>query len=257
MANFNGVAMLIASSGRQVNIEWSLSLPTFQYPVGMSAAWFLCIDKDRAAQREKLLEKAVDIGAEYAMFIDDDTLIPNYSIQQLHYHLSQNPDVAVCGGIYCTKTEFPEPIVFKELGAGPFWKWSIGDVFECKGLGTGCMMIRCEALKSLSKPWFSEPKEAPVGEIATFNGTEIEVGLRESTDDLYFCRKLTEAKWKILAHGGILPVHIGQEGKFYTLPVDSWPCKAYSKEIAAAKAAGKREVIYSAKSARTQIEEGS
>ena len=97
MGKFNGVAILITSSGRDVSMDWALSLPTFQYPVGMSVAWFLAKGLARGQQRDALAQKALDIGADYMMLLDDDTISPNYTIQQLHYRLANNPDAGVCG----------------------------------------------------------------------------------------------------------------------------------------------------------------
>jgi len=211
----------------------------------MSVAWFLATGKERGEQREALAQRAVDIGADYAFFIDDDTISPNYTLQQLHYELAQRPDVGVIGGIYCTKAPTPEPLVFKELGAGPFWEWTLGDVFECKGIATGCMMIKTSILKDIPKPWFKDYQDAPVGKTVEFNGTEFSEFKDSGTDDLYFCKKVTEAGYKILAHGGILPVQVGQDGVQYTLPLDSYPCRTFEKEIAAAKAAGKRNLVIS------------
>lgn len=261
-SKFNGVAVLIPSSGRGVSIEWAMSLATFQYPVGLSVAWFLCKGSQRAEQRETLMQRGLEIGAEWLMWIDDDTICPNYTIQQLHYQLNQHPDAAICGGIYCTKTSQPEPLVFAEIGGGPFYNWKLGDVFECKGLGTGCMLIRAAALRDIPQPWFQEVSAAPVGKTATYNGVEVPVTKEDGTDDLYFCRKVTEAGWKILAHGGVLPVHVGQDGKFYSLPIDSLPCRDYRAELEEAARSGKRELVFekeyrNAQEDGTQVEEGS
>lgn len=243
MAKFNGVAILITSSGRPVSIEWALSLPAFVYPMGMSYALFLAKGKERGDQRDALLQKAIDVGAEYAFFLDDDTICPNNTIKQLHYELTQRPDVAVIGGIYCTKSEQPEPLVFEKLGGGPYYGWTLGDVFECKGIATGCMMIRTAAVKDIPKPWFKDFSEAPVGKTVSYNGIEFPQAKDEGTDDLFFCRKVDEAGWKILAHGGILPVHVDDEGSYYTLPLDSYPCRSFDKQIAQAKAEGKQHMI--------------
>lgn len=243
MLPFKGMAVLIASSGRNVPIEWALSLPTFQYPMGMSISWILCKDTRRGEQRDALVQRALDMGAEWLMFIDDDTVIPNYAIQQLHYQLNQHPDVAVIGGIYCTKSEFPEPLVFQELGGGPFWDWKLGEIFECKGIGAGCMMVRSSAIKDIPKPWFRDTNDAPIGVIENHNGVEAASIGNGFTDDLFFCKKVIESGWKILAHGGVLPVHIGQDGKEYSLPIDSYPCREYKKQLEEAIATGKKEIV--------------
>lgn len=247
MGNFNGVAILITSSGRSVDIDWSLSLPSFQYPIGMSVAWFLAKGQDRGPQRDALAKRAVEIGAPYMFFLDDDTICPNYTIQQLHYQLNQNDDAAVCGGIYFTKSSTPEPLVFKELEAGPYWKWKLGDVFPCKGLGTGCMMIRTECLKNIPEPWFVDTQEAPVGQTVDYNGVAIPQSKKSGTDDLFFCRKVSDAGYVILAHGGVLPVHVDQDGKQYSMPLDSYPCREWKEQIEEARAAGKSAMTFTAK----------
>lgn len=263
MAKFNGVAMLCPSSGRGVTIEWAMALATFQYPVGLSVAWFLCKGSDRAAQRETLMTRGLEIGADWLMWIDDDTISPNYTVQQLHYQLQCHPDAAICGGIYCTKAPQPEPLVFREIGGGPCYDWKLGDVFECKGLGTGCMMIRSAALKDIPQPWFQEVTAAPVGKTANYNGVQVPVNKENGTDDLYFCQKVTDAGWKIYAHGGVLPVHVDQDGKYYTLPIDSPPCSEHREALKAMAASGKSELIIGkryqedAQSDGTQVEEGS
>ena len=243
MAKFPGIAMLVTSSGRPVCIDWALSLPALQYPMGMSVAWLKAQGLERGNQRDALAEKAIEMGAEWLFFLDDDVICPNYTIQQLHYELAQQPEVGVIGGIYCTKSPQPEPLVFKELGGGPYYGWTLGEVFEVKGIATGSMMIRASILKNIPKPWFVDHDIAPVGEIVTYNGVESPRARNASTDDLYFCRKVDEAGFKILAHGGILPVHVDEDQNFYTLPLDSYPCKNFSKEIAQAKAEGKRNLV--------------
>jgi hypothetical protein len=235
---FNGIAMLVASSGRWVPIEWAFSLSSFTFPVGMSVVWFLGkADKERLAngeitramQREQLMEKALELGTEYIMFLDDDTVSPAWAVQSLHRVLANNPEAGIAGGIYCTKEAEPQPLVFEELGAGPSYNWVVGDVFECKGLGTGCMMIKSSILKDIPKPWFYEPHHNPIGVEVEIAGNKIPIAKETGTDDLYFCKKVTEAGYKILAHGGVLPVHVGQDGTFHTLPLTCWPAMEFER----------------------------
>ena len=50
------------------------------------------------------------------------------------------------------------------------------------------------------------------------------------SDDLHFCRKVTEAGYEILAHGGVLPLHIAEDGSQYHLPDDCYPVQSYMKK---------------------------
>jgi hypothetical protein len=235
-----GIALLIPSDGRKVSIEFCMSLPALGYPVGTHRFMFMN-KKDpaklqtRAAQRETLLEKSVAIGAEFSMWIDDDTVCPPETIQELFYVMAQHPEAGIVGGIYCTKTVPPQPIVFMEFGAGPHWRWTIGDVFPCKGLGTGCMMVRNSIMAKIPKPWFQDTSESQSGVFEERNGVKLHMIGTEGTDDVYFCAKVLAAGYDVVAHGGVLPFHQDQDGKFYQLPRDSYPVTSY---IAKMKAAG-------------------
>jgi len=225
MAQFNGIAIGIASSGRKTDLRWSLSLPSLVAPVGMSVAWLVKTSDDRAANRQTIAEAAVKGGASYLFFLDDDTVCPNFTLLKLHSEIEKDPTIMVCGGIYCTKQEIPAPIVFKKLGGGPFYNWKTGDVFECAGLGAGCMLIKTEVFQHLEKPWFFEPHSAPEDRVSDINGEDVPLAHEGGTDDLYFCDKVSKAGFKIMAHGGVLPIHLDQEGNTYSLPIDSYPCK--------------------------------
>jgi len=231
-----GVCVVIPSSGRYVPIEFAMSMAMLAYPVGMNHAWQIskadpkCKTMTRDIQRETLAEKALALGAEFMMCFDDDTVPPSHAIQSLWYVLSQNPKAAIAGGIYCTKSDFPEPIVYMNLGDGAFWNWTLGDVFKCAGIGTGCMMVRLSALKNIPKPWFqdslgnSQPYKTKIGDL------ELNVVDDKRSDDLYFCTKVAEAGYEIIAHGGVLPLHFDQDGQSYHLPDDSYPMVSYMKK---------------------------
>lgn len=243
-----GIGVLVASSGRPVPIEWAMAIATLAYPVGANHCWLISKadpnnpDMTRDIQRETLVERAIALGTEFAMFFDDDTVPPTHAIQSLWYVMCQNPKAAIVGGIYVTKSERPEAIVYKEIGGGAFWNWTLGDIFPCKGLGLGCMMIRLSALKNIPKPWFkdrlgnTDMRKEMIGEV------EVDVVADQGTDDLYLCAKVADAGYEILAHGGVLPLHVGEDGQQYQMPDDSYPVVSYLKRKAEYEVAGKGDV---------------
>lgn len=214
-------------SGRYVSPEWALSMMNLRYPRNTRHGQFATKGLKREEARIKLVEKAIAENAEYLLFIDDDTAPPFDTVSQLMRELdTAGKDVMVCGGIYTTKTEPIEPLVFLDQGSGPHWNWKFGDVFQCWGLGTGCMMIRTEVFKHISKPWFRDIDSIEdVGSDTQVFGKDGKPDTFYMTDDLYFCQKVNDAGFKILAHGGVLPVHWDQKGRGHVLPDDAYPVK--------------------------------
>ena len=79
------------------------------------------------------------------------------------------------------------------------------------------MMIRTEILKTIPEPWFltTDDDEPPEG-----------YTIRRGTDDIYFCERVKEAGFKILADANVLCVHWDYEfdpAKPYYMPMDSYP----------------------------------
>ena len=222
-----GILIGIASSGRPVNIGWSLSLTNLALnaPMGSFLTWMIETGPNRAGNREKLAEAAIAAGARYLFFLDDDTICPNTTLKYLVYEIEKDPKIMVCGGIYTTKELPSVPIVFKKFGDGAFWNWKVGEVFDCEGLGTGCMMIKTEVFQHLSKPWFFEPNEAPVGVSTTIGDKIVPILHSGGTEDLYFCRKVLDAGYRIVAHGGVNGIHVGQDGTPYGRARESYPMR--------------------------------
>lgn len=203
--------------GRPVAPEWAMAMATQSYPLATNITYATCKGMEVGAARDYIVETAQQHNAPYIWFVDDDTAPPVGAIRALKYVMEQNPHAAIVGGVYCSKTEIPEPVVFRGKGAGSFWHWKIGDVFECDGIGTGCMLIRTEVFSKLEKPWFKTV------DVACEDAKTFKI---QQTDDLYFCDKVIAAGHKILAHGGVLCVHWdAQTGKPYMLPQDSYPVK--------------------------------
>lgn len=222
-----GLGIGIVSNGRKVQFPWAISLPmlAMNLPVGMAQTWMASVGSDRAENRQRIAEQAVSFGLEYLFFVDDDTVCPSFTLRYLHYSLANDQDAFVCGGIYPSKTDPPTPLVFQEIGSGPFWQWKVGQVFECKGIATGAMLIKTSIFSKLEKPWFSEPDESLKDATVSLNGHDVPLVNNRQTDDIYFCQKVSVAGGKILAHGGVLASHFDEDGREYTLPLDSYPFK--------------------------------
>lgn len=212
-----GLMIGVPLSGNPLVPEWAFAFHALHPPMDYNVEYAMVKGKPVDEARNQIARVAQEKKIKYLFFIDEDVTPPAHAIRQLIYHLEHFPKVAVAGGIYCHKSYPQMPMVFRGNGAGPFWDWKIGEVFECSGLGMGCAMIRVDALKDIESPWFKtvDSVEAymngiPQGEIWT--------------EDLYFCEKLAKAGWQIIADGGLLPDHWdAKTGTPYNLPPHSKP----------------------------------
>jgi GT2 family glycosyltransferase len=162
--------------------------------------------------RQMIAELAVEKNAKYLLFIDDDVHAPPEAVLKLMYILEQDKDAMIASGIYFQKTEPTQPIMFQKKGEGPSWNWRKGELIECDIVGLGFALIKVEVFSKLQKPWYAL-------------GTDFKEGERYSYDDSsYFCDKVKEAGFKIIADGGILCDHYDMDTKkVYRIPEDSYP----------------------------------
>jgi predicted SAM-dependent methyltransferase len=174
-----------------------------------------------ADARNYFVDQALKLKAKYLFFMDEDVAPPPYSLRELMFQLEHHPDWGVIGGIYALKCERPEPLVFRGRGTGPFWKWRVGEVFECTGIGMGCTLIRTDVFRDLGDPpWFQTVQDLDAQLDNIQKGTVW-------TEDLWFCNELTtKTKWKIIAHGQIICPHYDMvTGAAYELPPESYPMR--------------------------------
>lgn len=230
--------------GRPVPVDWHLAVRSLRMPTNCriteifrracraeDGSWIWSLEQAQTS----MVEEAMKMEAKYILFIEDDTQPPPSTIMELGRVLdSADESVMVCGGVYTTRCNPPEPLVYVEPGAGCYWDWKIGDVFPVKYMGFGCTMIRMEIFKLMPRPWFRELKTwkeirehsdlfpAPLPS-ETSNSCDERTGV--STDFFFFAR-LAQMGFKALAHGGVLPIHWDVETQTpYWLPKDSPPAR--------------------------------
>lgn len=194
-------------------VEWASTLKMLEPPVNYSwALRFITGEQVDDARNGSVLD-ARELGAKYLMFIDDDTLIPNQGLRRLVYLMEQHPDWDLLSGVYVTKTDPPQTLIFTEGSPGPAWDWKFNSQFPITGCGMGCCLIRMDAFDKVPEPWFKFVR-TPEGKNSSEEG-----------EDLYFCRKLEEAGGTLMADGGLLCGHINPKGEIFSLPADSLPLK--------------------------------
>lgn len=207
-----GIAVVIVSGRGSCPVEMVTAFAMQSWPTNTNLTFANIYGMATDAGRIEGVRAARKAGCKYLWFVDDDTVPPPDAGRHLIYLLEQNGPprgkVMVAAGIYTTRCTPPEPLVYMGQGLGSHWDWRVGDTFKCWGIGTGCMMINLDLFDSLPEPWFK---------------TTMESDMRES-DDLYFCKKVADAGFEVMAHGGVLCHHYDMErGAVYMLPRNSIP----------------------------------
>jgi len=222
-----GIGIGIPFGGRMLHPKWALALKTADFPVNTTQTVISVEGQDVTSARNLIVKTAKEQNCKYLFFLDDDVVIPRMTIQALGYTLDQSDDdTMVSTGIYCTKTPFPAPVIYRNDVAGAFWDWQINQVFDVDAAGAGCMMINMKVFEHLKEPYFETTQE-----YKEVNGENI---LHIVSEDIFFCRSVRAAGFKIKAHGAIICPHYDEiQKKFFTLPEDSLPVK---REVARQKA---------------------
>lgn len=131
-------------------------------------------------QRENLASMALNLDAEYILWLDSDVVFPATTAVRL---ISHNKDIVAANYV---RRQFPaKGVAYKKIGEwhNPL-SFDISDTLEeVEGIGMGCMLMKTEIFNKISKPWF-EFTWAP--ESNDFLG-----------EDMNLCKKIKEAGYSI------------------------------------------------------------
>lgn len=179
-----GILMGMPTLGRPTNTAWSRAYKSLTPPINTAVREYEAWGDPVADARNEIAQAAIDGGFKYIFFLGDDTQPPGHALHQLYYKMEQFPDIAVCGGVYCSKGQPTFPLVFRGNGKSSYWDWTVGEFFWVSGVGMDCTMVRVEALKQMKRPWFK-----------TIRSDKYLDGIPETelwTEDLWFCDQLTK-----------------------------------------------------------------
>jgi hypothetical protein len=211
---------------------------------------------------ENLMAKQVVEGDyEWFLSLEQDNLIPPDSFIKLNEYMTTNK-VPIVGGLYYTKSNPPEPILYRGRGNGSFRDFKLGDKVWCDGIPFGFTLIHGSIIKALwneseeytvgnevTRKVFSLPNRSFSKEKESNDTSIIASSTIRGTTDLNFCKRLmrddifTKAGWPeyqkkefpFLIDTSIFVQHIDNSGRMYPLggvPLHNKPGKGEKpKEI--------------------------
>lgn len=195
------------------------------------------------ADAQNLICKAmIEQDFEWLLMHEHDNVMPIDCFVRINEYM-RNCDVPVVSGLYFTRSEPPEPLIYRGRGNSYFQDWKIGDKVWCDGVPMGCTLIHNSIIKAL---WERSPEYNLNGTITrrVFSCPEnaymdpekegsfhIDVG----TSDLAFCNRLIrekifdaagwpeyqKMKYPLLVDTNLFLYHIEQDGRMF--PVGGIP----------------------------------
>jgi len=103
-------------------------------------------------QRENLANQAVEINADYMLWLDSDMLFPSTTAMRMMGH---NKNVVAAN--YMKRSVPLNSVAYESRGDWDNWLPLMSEeaLVSVEGVGMGCMMIKTEILKEIEKPWFA------------------------------------------------------------------------------------------------------
>lgn len=124
----------------------------------------------------------------YILTLEEDNIPPPDGLIKLYENID---DYAAVGGIYWTKGEGGQPMIYGEGKDGDLHfrpQPPVRDIQECDGLGMGFTLFRLDIFKDsrIEQPWFKTCQE-----------WDPEKGSKVYTQDLYFFEKIRKLGYKV------------------------------------------------------------
>lgn len=175
-------------------------------------------------------------NAEFLFFLDSDVIVPGDAFVKLLFRARCFPDHDMFAGVYCLKNaSAPDPLIYRELGEGPFWDWAVGDLLTTEQHGIkyihmGLTLIRVSLFKRMIEAGVVHADGKNQNDLPFFKTVDsrsVKDGcnlVQMGTEDIYFCAAAQQIGAKILVDTGVLAGHHDKStGITYGLPWEGGP----------------------------------
>jgi hypothetical protein len=202
----NRVLFFTPSRGT-VRVEWmharyGQAFPTNWSMVDMTqyVSPFMPLEYTIADAQNLMAKVVVEQDYQWVIYIEDDNIIPPDLIIKFNQYMLENK-VPVVSGLYFTKSDPPEPLIYRGLGNSYYQDWKLGDKVWADGIPFGC---RLEHAGLIKEAWKNSP-EYVVNGITTrrvfdqpnrieFNQERGGYEAKTGTTDLAWCKRIMDEK---------------------------------------------------------------
>ena len=145
-----------ARYGQVIPTNWGM----VQYTQYMNS--FIPIQYNIADAQNIIVKQALDNKFEWLLLIEDDTMPPADAFIRINEYMRKGK-YPVVSGLYFTKSNPSEPILYRGRGRGFYDDWKLGDKVWVDGVPTGFLLINCHLLKTM----WDDSEEYLAGDVKT------------------------------------------------------------------------------------------
>jgi hypothetical protein len=136
--------------GQIIPCNWQMG----HLPVGMPGGWHVeasgvlgCLVADA---QNIIVQEVIDKDYEWLFLHEDDVILPPDMFLKLNAYM-RSADIPVVSGLYYTKSEPSEPVVYRGRGTSYYGNWNPGQKVWVDGVPTGCLLIHGSIIKAMYK----------------------------------------------------------------------------------------------------------
>ena len=214
-----------------VRFEWAHARYGQIIPVNWSATGFdlayIAAGYSVADAYNLICQQAIEKKVEWLLTVEDDVLLPPDCFLRIGKYMEKG-DVPVVSGLYYTKGNPAEPLIFRGRGNGAFRDFKMGAKVWFDGLPMGCLLLHMSIIRYMwnTSPGYRAPDGTQLREIfktpgeVHYDPENFSYTKKTGTQDLYFFDRvmkenvLKETGWKnrrkypFLCDTGIFCKHI-------------------------------------------------
>ena len=180
-------------------------------------------------------KEVIEKDFEWLLFIEEDNIIPNDAFVRINEYMMKG-DIPYVSALYFTKSNPPEPVLYRGRGNGSFRDFKIGDKVWVDGVPFGLTLIHSSIIKAA---WEESPEYSINGQITrrVFNqpvrnwSDDRGYGAVRGTTDLEWCSRIMndklfekagwpeyqKKKYPFLIDTNLFCWHVDQMGRKYPL----------------------------------------
>ena len=200
-----------------VPIQFVMAHMNWTPPLNVSIAYMVKMNMLSSHARQVMTMEAIRAGAEYIFYVDDDTLIPPLGLYTLYNFMEQNPHAGAVTGVYTTREDPNEPLIYKAHGEGCSWDFEMGPGANAElifGAGAGCLLARVSSIVDVMEKNPGIPVWADEKDLPTTGNSAVMWG-----HDIRFCRLLNLAGHPVYVDGKVMCGHYDiQSGRTFSVP---------------------------------------